>query len=123
MYEDFTIVGLDNVLDDCQPQPSSADGPTPGRVDAVEPFEKPGQVLPCNADAAVLDLDHDLVFLLPALDVYCVAFFAVFDGIADKVYYGLFKQWRIYPCSQCFRTEYPDFDIQFITFGGTCLYR
>ena len=56
MYHHFAIMRLDDMLDNRQSQAGATDGTTAGGIDAVEAFEKPGQVLFRNTLAAVLNL-------------------------------------------------------------------
>jgi hypothetical protein len=54
-------VGGGDVLDDREPEPGTAGGSVPGRVDAVEPLEDPVQLVVRDADALVHDGDLDHV--------------------------------------------------------------
>jgi hypothetical protein len=91
-------MGLNDVLDDCQSQAGTTEGAATGCIDAVETFKQSRQMFFGDALTTVLNLDHDLLTLLPTLNGHKISTFAVFDGVVDQVYDGLFKQGAVDVC-------------------------
>ena len=64
VYCNMSAVGLGNVLDNRQPQTGAAHGAAAGLVYAVKPFKKPWQMLFCDANSLILDLNLNLGIVL-----------------------------------------------------------
>ena len=60
---DLAADGLDQVLDDREPQAGAAEFAASRLVDAVEPLEDAGQVVAGDADSGVGDLDRTASWL------------------------------------------------------------
>ena len=85
VHHHLTVMRLDDMLDNRQPQSSAANCTTASCIDAIETFKNPGQVIFRDALAAVLNLDLELIIILPPFDRDHALCITVLDGIVHQV--------------------------------------
>ena len=80
---DMAPMGLNNVFDNGQTEPGTAEFAAAGFVHPVKSFEKPRQVLVRYAGPLVGKFYRDLAFLLSGSDPDLAAVVTVLDGIVN----------------------------------------
>ena len=87
------LVGLDNMLDQGQPQPRASALTYPPIGGTEKPLRKMGPVLRSQADAPVMNGDQHAMTPPPGVPSHLhfdVSFlFGIFDGVADQVEHSL----------------------------------
>src|SRR3989338_1704594 len=86
LHPDAALVGLDDALDQCQPQTGAADLLVDGVLRAVKFLEQLGQVLRSDAAAGVAHSRPYLLAVPGASDRDVAAGGRVFDGVGQQVH-------------------------------------
>ena len=85
-------MGLNNVLDDGQPQSGATEDATARLVHTVKPLEQSRQMFFGNAVAVIFDVDRQGAVLTHDVYFDAAAVVAVFGGIVDQIDQSLFQE-------------------------------